>query len=382
MRWLLPPGIEDLLPPQAEALERARRQLLDLFACWGYRQVMPPLVEYADALLTGTGADLAQQTLQVTDPASGRLLAIRADITPQVARIDARAGDPSPARLCYLGSVLTAQDPAPGAGRNPMQVGAELYGHAGPQSDVEVLRLLLAALRVTGHDSVHVDLGHVGIFGALSHAAGLDAEAENTLFGLLQRKACADIAQYVAGLGLPDAVGEWFVRLPECFGPIDRLPALRAMLRGVPESVTAALDELGAIADELLRFEPALPLYVDLAELRGYHYHTGLVFAAYGAGYGQAMAWGGRYDGVGRVFGRARPATGFSADLKRLLGAPAPQPLPVLAPWSSDGELTTLVERLRAEGRSVIYELPGSACGPVGTRIVRVDGAWQLQDAG
>ncbi len=382
MRWLLPPGIEDLLPPQAEALEQARRQLLDLFSRWGYRLVMPPLVEYADALLTGTGVDLAQQTLQVTDPASGRLLAIRADITPQVARIDARDGDPAPARLCYLGSVLTAQDPALGAGRNPMQVGAELYGHGGPQSDVEVLRLLLAALRVTGHDSVHVDLGHVGIFGALSHAAGLDAEAEHTLFELLQRKACADIAQFVAGLGLPTAVGEWFVRLPECFGPIDRLPALRGMLQDVPEPVTAALDELGAIADELLRFEPGLPLYVDLAELRGYHYHTGLVFAAYGAGYGQAMAWGGRYDGVGRVFGRARPATGFSADLKRLLGVPAPQPLPVLAPWSSDGALTKLVDRLRADGRSVIYELPGSACGPVGARIVRVDGAWQLQDAG
>ena len=382
MRWLLPPGIEDLLPPQARALEGARRQLLDLFAAWGYRLVMPPLVEYADALLTGTGADLAQQTFQVTDPLSGRLLAIRADITPQVARIDARDSDPAPARLCYLGSVLTAQDAAPGICRNPMQVGAELYGHAGPQSDVEILRLLLATLRAAGHDSVHVDLGHVGIFRGLSRAAGLDAEAEHTLFELLQRKARTDIADFVAGLGLDAVVRDWFVHLPQCFGPFGRLPALRAMLPGVPAPVTAALDALEAIGHELLGFESELPLFVDLAELRGFHYHTGLVFAAYGAGYGQAMAWGGRYDGVGAVFGRARPATGFSADLKRLLAPPAPEPPPVLAPWSSDCALTALVERLRAHGRAVVYELPGSQAGPVGARIVQRDGGWALQDAG
>ncbi len=382
MRWLLPPGIEDLLPPQAQALEAARRRLLDLFAAWGYQLVMPPLVEYADALLTGTGADLAEQTFQVTDPLSGRLLAIRADITPQVARIDARNADPAPARLCYLGSVLTAQEGAPGTCRNPMQVGAELYGHGGPESDVEVLRLLLAALRTAGHDKVHIDLGHVGIFRGLSHAAGLDADAEHTLFELLQRKARADIADFVATAGLDARAQDWFVQLPQCFGPIDRLPELRQRLRDLPAAVSTAIDELDTIARELLRFVPGLPLFVDLAELRGYHYHTGLVFAAYGAGYGQAMAWGGRYDGVGGVFGRARPATGFSADLKRLLGTPALPAAPVHAPWSSDPELTALIEGLRADGRAVIHELPGSDPGPVGARIVHRDGAWRLQDAG
>lgn len=382
MRWLLPPGIEDLLPPQAQALEAARRRLLDLFAAWGYQLVMPPLVEYADALLTGTGADLAEQTFQVTDPLSGRLLAIRADITPQVARIDARDADPAPARLCYLGSVLTAQEGAPGTCRNPMQMGAELYGHDGPQSDVEVLRLLLATLRIAGHDKVHVDLGHVGIFRGLSCAAGLDADAEHTLFELLQRKARADIADFVTTLGLDAQARDWFVQLPQCFGSIDRLPELRQRLRDLPPAVSTAIDELDTIARELLRFVPDLPLFVDLAELRGYHYHTGLVFAAYGAGYGQAMAWGGRYDGVGAVFGRARPATGFSADLKRLLGAPELPAPAVLAPWSSDPELTALIERLRADGRAVIHELPGSAPGPVGARIVHRDGAWRLQDAG
>lgn len=382
MRWLLPPGIEDLLPPQAQALEAARRRLLDLFAAWGYRLVMPPLVEYADALLTGTGADLAEQTFQVTDPLSGRLLAIRADITPQVARIDARDSDPAPARLCYLGSVLTAQEGAPGTCRNPMQVGAELYGHGGPESDVEVLRLLLETLRTAGHDKVHVDLGHVGIFRGLSEAAGLDTDAEYTLFDLLQRKARTDIAGFVEARGLSATARDWFVQLPQCFGPIDRLPELRGRLRGLPAAVTTAIDELETIAGELLNFVPDLPLFVDLAELRGYHYHTGIVFAAYGAGYGQAMAWGGRYDGVGAVFGRARPATGFSADLKRLLGTPAAPPPPVLAPWSSDPELTALVRRLRADGLSVIHELPGSDPGPVGARLVHRDGAWQLQDAG
>ncbi|MFZ5491507.1 MAG: ATP phosphoribosyltransferase regulatory subunit [Pseudomonadota bacterium] len=382
MRWLLPPGIEDLLPPQAQALEAARRRLLDLFAAWGYRLVMPPLVEYADALLTGTGADLAEQTFQVTDPLSGRLLAIRADITPQVARIDARDSDPAPARLCYLGSVLTAQEGAPGTCRNPMQVGAELYGHGGPESDVEVLRLLLETLRTAGHDKVHVDLGHVGIFRGLSEAVGLDTDAEYTLFDLLQRKARTDIADFVDARGLSATARDWFVQLPQCFGPIDRLPELRRRLHGLPAAVTTAIDELETIAGELLNFVPDLPLFVDLAELRGYHYHTGIVFAAYGAGYGQAMAWGGRYDGVGAVFGRARPATGFSADLKRLLGTPAAPPPPVLAPWSSDPELTALVRRLRADGLSVIHELPGSDPGPVGARLVHRDGAWQLQDAG
>jgi ATP phosphoribosyltransferase regulatory subunit len=227
-----------------------------------------------------------------------------------------------------------------------------------------------------------VDLGHVGIFRGLSRAAGLDTDAEHTLFELLQRKARADIADFVSGLGLAAVMRDWFVHLPQCFGPIERLPALRAMLPGVPAPVLAALDELETISHALLRFEPRLPLFVDLAELRGYHYHTGIVFAAYGAGYGQAMAWGGRYDGVGGVFGRARPATGFSADLKRLLAAPEPQPLPVLAPWSSDPTLTELVERLRADGRTVVYELPGSDTGPVGARIVRRGGGWALQDAG
>ncbi len=382
MRWLLPPGIEDLLPTQAEALERGRRTLLDLFAAWGYRLVMPPLVEFADALLTGTGSDLAQQTFQVTDPVSGRLLAIRADITPQVARIDARDDDPAPARLCYLGSVLTAQGTPLGASRNPMQVGAELYGHAGPQSDVEILRLMLATLSATGHNSAHVDLGHVGILRGLADAAGLDAEAENTLFELLQRKAGTDIAQFVGSLNLDPAAQAWFTGLPQWFGPIGALPALRATLTDLPPAVAAALDELTGIADELLRFEPDLPLFFDLAELRGYHYHTGLVFAAYSAGFGQAMAWGGRYDGIGRVFGRARPATGFSADLKRLLAVAQDPPPPVLAPWGSDPELTALVQRLRVAGHRVVYELPGSDPGAIGERIVRRDGGWTLPNSG
>ncbi|MGK2941219.1 MAG: ATP phosphoribosyltransferase regulatory subunit [Immundisolibacter sp.] len=382
MRWLLPPGIEDLLPTQAEALERGRRTLLDLFAAWGYRLVMPPLVEFADALLTGTGSDLAQQTFQVTDPVSGRLLAIRADITPQVARIDARDDDPAPARLCYLGSVLMAQSTPLGASRNPMQVGAELYGHAGPQSDVEILRLMLATLSATGHNSAHVDLGHVGILRGLADAAGLDAEAENTLFELLQRKAGTDIAQFVGSLDLDPAAQAWFTGLPQWFGPIGALPALRATLTGLPPAVATALDELTGIAGELLRFEPDLPLFFDLAELRGYHYHTGLVFAAYSAGFGQAMAWGGRYDGIGRVFGRARPATGFSADLKRLLAIAQDPPPPVLAPWVSDPELTALVQRLRIAGHRVVYELPGSDPGAIGERIVRRNGGWTLPNSG
>jgi len=202
-----------------------------------------------------------------------------------------------------------------------MQVGAELYGHSGPESDVEVLRLMLATLRSAGHDSTHVDLGHVGIFRGLSRAAGLDTDAEHTLFELLQRKARADIGDFVGGLGLDPAVRDWFVNLPQCFGPIDRLPALRGMLPGVPQPVLAAIDELETISHELLRFEPQLPLFVDLAELRGYHYHSGVVFDAYCDGVSGAVARGGRYDEVGKAFGRPRAATGFSIELRSLAAA-------------------------------------------------------------
>lgn len=378
MAWQLPPGIEDLLPPQAAALEAVRARLLALFARWGYELVVPPLVEYADALLTGTGADLGAQTFRMTDPLSGALLGVRADMTPQVARIDARHLGDGVNRLCYLGSVLTTAMPSPGAVRNPVQVGAELYGHAGIEADVEVLRLLLAALAATGARAVQLDLGHVGIYRALAGGAGLDEAAEHELFELLQRKAQPDVLAFLDARAVPAPYRRWFGMLGELYGEVRDLDHAREGLRGAPAGVHAALDELTATARELARFEPAARLSFDLAELRGYGYHTGAVFAAYLPGQGQAVARGGRYDGIGRVFGRDRPATGFSAELNRLIPPPEPAPPAIGAPWQADADLAALIETLRAQGRAVVHLLAGQPFD--GPRIERVDGIWRLRE--
>jgi ATP phosphoribosyltransferase regulatory subunit len=237
--WQLPPGIEDLLPPRAAALEAIRTRLLALYAGWGYELVIPPLVEYADALLTGTGADLGAQTFRMADPLSGALLGVRADITPQVARIDARHSGAGVARYCYLGSVLTTTQSAPGAPRNPVQAGAELYGHTGSAADVEVLRLLLATLETTGTQAVQLDLGHVGIYRALARGAGLDPETEHELFVLLQRKAEPDVRALVRRLDCPAAYREWLTALPRLYGDAGVLDVARSRFADAPEDVRA-----------------------------------------------------------------------------------------------------------------------------------------------
>lgn len=378
MAWQLPPGIEDYLPPRAAALEAVRARLLALFQGWGYELVIPPLVEYAEALLTGTGADLEAQTFRMVDPLSGAMLGVRADMTPQAARIDARHFGTDVVRLCYLGSVLTATQAAPGATRNPLQVGAELYGHAGIEADVEVLRLMLALLEAGGGGPTQLDLGHVGIYRALARAAGLDPDTEHAVFGLLQRKALPELRLLLAGTDCPRRLRDWLAGLGELYGGVDELSEARARLAGAPADVLAALDALEAIARELQRFEPQARLSFDLAELRGYGYHTGAVFAAYLPGQGQAIARGGRYDGIGRAFGRDRPATGFSAELDRLIPPPAPAAVPVQVPWDADPELARLVDELRAAGRPVV---PAFGAAPAaGPRVERVDGRWRLLD--
>lgn len=383
MQWLLPPGIEDLLPPQAAALEAVRGRVLRVFDSWGYRLVEPPLLEYADALLTGVGVDLGAQTFKVTDPQSGALLGVRADITPQVARIDARHSGGGVARLCYLGSVLVAAPAYPGAIRNPVQVGAELYGHAGPHADVEVLRLMLAtsaAIGEAGGDArLHVELGHVGIVRALAAGAGLSPDLEHTLFALLQRKARPDIAELLATAPCAADYRRWFAALPELYGDAQVLVQAQQCFVGAPQGVHVALEELCAIAREFQRFEPRASLGFDLAELRGYQYHTGAVFAAYQPGIGQAVARGGRYDGIGRVFGADRAATGFSVDLTRLILPAQDLPAAVHVPWDPDPGLAALVAGLRDAGQRVVYALPGEAGAGGDGEVTKTDGSWQVQ---
>lgn len=354
-RWLLPEAIEDLLPAEARQIESLRRRVLDAFAACGYEFVAPPLLEYVESLLTGSGRDLDLRTFKLVDQLSGRTVGVRADITPQVARIDAHLlNRKGVARLCYCGSVLHALPAGLMASREPLQTGAELYGHAGIEADIEMVRLLAQALTLCGIPTARIDLGHVGIFAALAEGAALTGEAREEVFALLQAKDASGLGEAVAGLAEP-----WrsaFLALPECYGGVEALDECARRLPDTP-AIRAAIDGLRRLAGELAD----LPLGFDLADLRGYHYHSGVVFAAYCDGSPGAVALGGRYDSVGQSFGRGRPATGFSLDL-RVVARLAPQPAAqgaILAPWPEDQALHAEVGRLRAAGETVMFALPG-----------------------
>lgn len=310
--WLLPENVEDVLPPRAWRMEDMRRALLDLFRGHGYQLVIPPLMEYVDSLLTGVGADLDLKTFKLVDQLSGRLMGVRADITPQVARIDAHLlATNAVNRLCYAGSVLHTQSAGFHRSREPIQIGAELYGEAGTEADLEILTLMLQGLAVCGVKTPQLDIGHVGVYRALAQEAGLTSEIEHQLFGALQAKDSSAVSVLTAGMqaSLRDA----FAALPQLYGDRGMLAEARMRLPQLA-SVQVALDTLETIDRSLCDVEVAY----DLTELRGYGYHSGVVFAAYTGGRSHAIAQGGRYDEVGRVFGRARPATGFSMDLREL----------------------------------------------------------------
>lgn len=387
-RWLLPEGIEEVLPVDAKRLEILRREVLDLFESWGYRQVMTPMIEYIESLFVGAGHDLDLQTFKLVDQITGRLMGLRADITPQVARIDARHSlDGIPARLCYLGTVLHTQADHLEKTRSPFQVGAELYGHAGSASDLEVIRLMLAMLSAVGLEGIHLDLGHVGIYRGLVGQAGLNAEQEAGLFDILQRKAAPDLLDFFAANPMAPASQRMLSALIELHGDASVLPEVARQLAGAGEAVAKAVAELEAIARALAQAFPAMPIHFDLAELRGYHYHRGVVFAAFQEGYGRELARGGRYDGIGKAFGRARPATGFSADLKVLAKLAGSQEdsfadRTVFAPDVLDETLTARIDALRAEGWCVIQELAGQAGGAAAMacryELIKQNGGWEL----
>ncbi|SJM91330.1 ATP phosphoribosyltransferase regulatory subunit [Crenothrix polyspora] len=363
--WLLPEGIEEVLPDEARHLENHRAKLLALFACWGYELVDPPLIDFLDSLLTGSGHDLALQTFKLTDQLSGEMLGVRADMTPQVAKIDAHnLKQEWPTRLCYVGTILhTRGDPLEKT-RSPMQIGAELYGHAGKESDEEVICLMLDMLAMTGLLDVHLDLGHVGIYRALSKQAGLSSDQESELFDVLQRKAKPELQELMAGYAIDPDCKQMLMKLVELNGGKDTLSKAKLILANADESVKQALADLDSIANTLAQRLPNLPISFDLAELRGYHYHTGIVFAAFVPTVGREIARGGRYDNIGAIFGRSRPATGFSADLK-LLSALSKQQyyIPrrdmIFAPYLSDTALSEKIRELRAQHKTVVQQLPG-----------------------
>jgi ATP phosphoribosyltransferase regulatory subunit len=383
-RWLLPEGIEELLPEQAARVERLRRELLDLYGRWGYELVIPPLMEFTDSLLIGLGKDLDLQTFTLTDQLSGRLLGIRPDITAQAARIDAHSlRRDGPVRLCYAGSVLHTRRRSPFASRSPIQLGAELYGDASAAADLEIISLMLETMRRLGVRDVTLDLGHVGIFRALMQDLALDAPVQDAVFEALQHKSAPEIAAIVAAAGLDEARAGLLRRLAGLNGGRQVIDRAAQLFAAAAPSACAPLAALADVADKIAARMPGVNLHFDLCELHGYHYHTGLVFAAYVPGQGEAIANGGRYDDIGRVFGRARPATGFSFDLKTLLGLlPAADAAPrcgVFVDHALADAAWNEIQRLRDNGERVLLGLPGqqgSAC--CDRELRRAGDAWHI----
>jgi len=382
-RWLLPEGIDELLPEQAGLLESLRRNLLDQCATWGYRYVIPPLVEFTDSLLVGLGADLDLVTCKFTDQMSGRMLGVRADITPQAARIDAHSlGDEGTTRLCYAGSTLQAVPQAIGVGRSPIQLGAELFGSASIDADAEVITLLLSLLESAGVEAaITLDIGHIGIYDALFSETTLAPDVERQVFDALQRKSAPDIARLVEGLA-PE-VATKLQQLAALHGSPEVLDRARTIFAD-EAVVQSALDDLEKVMNTVRSRFPGVSLYVDLTELRGFRYHTGLVFAVYLEGRGSAVAKGGRYDNIGAVFGRDRPATGFAIDLKALVEDSTqaqPDEIPIVAPRGDDPGLLAAISALRASGRTVAVDLGEGIEMVASQRLVLQEGEWVVEES-
>jgi ATP phosphoribosyltransferase regulatory subunit len=360
-RWLLPDGVEEILPLEAYKLESLRRELLDLYQSWGYELVITPLIEYLDSLLVGSSHDLDLHTFKITDQLSGRMMGIRADITPQVARIDAHClNRDGPVRLCYSDNVLHTKPRGLMTSRVPIRIGAELFGHSGEDCDVELICLMNQTLTSVGVDDIHIVLGHVGIFRALVCEAKLGKTTEQSLFDAVQRKAYDEIDK-VLGDAVPNStLRDMLQKLTRLSGDENTLANALTIFADAPESVRVELEELVTVVKEVKQRIPGTPLFFDLCELRGYEYHTGIVFAAYTSTYGRAVAKGGRYDHIGEVFGRARPASGFDSDLKVLakLSSKVPKRTPgIVAPNIVDEQLSTIIDNLRKQGEIVVVNL-------------------------
>lgn len=388
--WILPEGMEEVLPEQAARFEAMRRLLLDLYATWGYELVKPPTIDFIESLLTGTGHDLDLQTFKLVDQLSGRTLGIRADMTPQVARIEAhQLCRDVPTRLCYIGTVLHTRPEYIGDSRSPVQVGAELYGHAGVESEVEIIALMLQTFSALDIDDIYLDLGNVDIYRGLAKQAGLSKEVESQLFEMLQRKAVTEIKALLETLSVDnskvdDNMKTMLLGLSSLNGNKSVFAKARDLFTHADDSVKKAVDYLEETAELMWQRFGDIKVHFDLSELYGYHYKTGVVFAAFVPQLGQAIARGGRYDDIGEIFGRARAATGFSTDLKvlnRLSQKQFDSVEKIFAPLDAD---QNKVAELRAEGNVVIAQLPGQKTDAKAMRCSKslclVDGQWVVKD--
>jgi ATP phosphoribosyltransferase regulatory subunit len=373
--WRLPKGVDEVLPPHAWELEGLRRKVLDVFVSWGYDYLEPPVIEYLDALLVGSGEDLDLQTLKVVDQSSGRQLGVRADMTSQAVRVDAHSRrSENIQRLCYAGPVVFANPQGNQTSRVPLKAGAEIFGAAGIGADAEVIGLMLL-------------LGHMGIYrglvARLIEEGGLDEANQGQLFSCIQRKGASDIR----GLLDDSDAANMLAALPDLMGDMDILPVARDLLQRAPQPVLAALDELRALAELIRNNHPQVDLRIDVSELSGYGYHNGPVFAVYHPQHGSALAQGGRYDGVGEVFGRGRPATGFDMNLKQLMTNSVASPSGYFVPYSASASrdgLASAVQALRAKGHRVVVAVTETESMPLGCEgiLVQDHGNWTPQAAG
>ena len=383
-RWLLPEDIADVLPAEARKVESLRRAILDLYQSFGYELVAPPILEFLDSLLTGTGSDLNLQTFKLVDQLSGRTLGLRADMTPQVARIDAhllnRAGV---TRLCYAGSVAHARTPVGSSAREELQLGAEIYGCATWEADLEAITLLLKTLSVAGLEKVYLDLSHAGILAGILDGQNLDKATVEALYSLLQSKDCPRLSQWATCL--PAKVSEALMALTELNGPCSEVLAKAKRVLPKHAAIDGALADLERLVSAAAQLSANLELSIDLADLRGYQYHSGVMFAAYVDQLPQPIARGGRYDHVGQAFGRPRPATGFSLDLLTLanLSPMNVRKLAILAPWVEDAALSKAITTLRSQGEVVIQVPVGTAAEAAeyecDRELVKQGSSWEVR---
>ncbi len=385
-RWLLPDGVDELLPPEAWSVELMRRAMLDLYDSYGYQLVTPPLIEYLESLLTGTGNNLDLQTFKLTDQLTGRMMGVRADITPQVARIDSHLLKAKGVnRLCYVDTVLHTRPAHMLTNRSPIQIGCELFGEAGAAADMEIISLMVESMRLAGVGALHIDLAHVGIYRGLVEAAGCKSDYESRLLDALSRKSIPELDQMVESAGTKANVIAVIRDIANLSGGVDALDHIRnslAKLDSTPGSAIQAVDELKAISNSIQQRFPDVEIGFDFCELRGYNYHTGIMFAAYTPGYGYALAKGGRYDDIGKDFGEPRPATGFSADLKTLVrlvcNPQQSQRGGILAPADDSPELMQAISELRKNER-VIQKLnddDGQSYSNCDRQLVLKAGKW------
>jgi ATP phosphoribosyltransferase regulatory subunit len=371
-RWILPDGVQETLPPDAQAVELLRRKILQTYHLWGYDLVMPAMIEYMDSLLTGTAHSLDTKTFALVDQLSGKQMGVRSDMTPQVARIDAHllADDQHQhriSRLCYCGHLLHAQGEGITSSRTPLQIGAEIFGNDTIAADVEVVSLMIETLHAAALKTISIDIGHVGIFRSLERKTSLDTDQENNLFDMLQRKSIPELRRYLQQLPLTNHLRNQFQQLALLNGGISILDEARKIYADCNDDLRQSIDHMQAVVEAVQSKFPDTLIHCDLSELRGYSYHTGLVFAAFLPGQGKEIARGGRYDDVGRVFGNARPATGFSADLinlYQLSNASSQRDAGILAPGEADPDLLKVIQKLRQDKQRVIVDLSGGSSEP------------------